>query len=88
MVPVYLVILLLYYPRVNPVTLRVTGLVGFIIGLLSLQFIFSAKTAWMGVLHLPLLVISLYTLVLTSKGSLARQARRATGGQGALHDPQ
>ncbi len=70
MTPVYIGFLTLYYPRVNIVTLRVTSLVGLIIGLYNVasNFIISPGTLWWnGVLHIPLLVISIYGLVLSLK---------------------
>ncbi|MGC8777504.1 MAG: hypothetical protein ACP5Q4_02365 [Candidatus Caldatribacteriaceae bacterium] len=70
MTPFYLMILLLTYPKVNLVTLRVTGLVGAIIGGYNvfLNFCFDFPHLWWnGVLHLPLLVISGYALRLSLK---------------------
>jgi hypothetical protein len=70
MTPVYVGLLTLYWPRVNMPTLRVTSLVGFIIGLynMNLNFIMRPSTLWWnGVLHIPLLVISLYGLILSLK---------------------
>ena len=70
MTPVYIGLLTFYYPRVNIVTLRVTSLVGLIIGLYNVgtNFIISPGTLWWnGVLHIPLLIISIYGLVLSLK---------------------
>ena len=70
MTPLYVGVLTLYYPKVNIATLRVTSLVGFIIGLynMNLNFIMRPSTLWWnGVLHIPLLVISLYGLILSLK---------------------
>jgi len=70
MTPVYVGLLTLYWPKVNMATLRVTSLVGLIIGLynVNLNFILlPSKLWWNGVLHIPLLSISLYGLILSLK---------------------
>ena len=70
MTPVYVGLLTIYYPRVNITTLRVTSLVGLIIGLynMNLNFIISPGILWWnGILHIPLLSISLYGLILSLK---------------------
>ena len=70
MTPIYVGLLTLYYPKVNIATLRVTSLVGLIIGLynMHLNFIVRPSTLWWnGVLHIPLLVISLYGLIISLK---------------------
>lgn len=70
MTPVYVGLLTLCWPKVNLATLRVTSLVGFIIGLYNMQvnFIISPSTRWWnGVLHIPLLAISLYGLIISFK---------------------
>lgn len=69
--PVYLGLLTLYFPKVNIAVLRVTSLVGVFIGLANviLDFVLKPSTGWWnGVLHLPLLAISLYGLILSLKG--------------------
>jgi hypothetical protein len=61
MTPVYLAILILYHPRINPVTLRVTGLAGIIIASFNVLmnfFMYPETLWWNGVLHIPLLMIS------------------------------
>lgn len=70
MTPLYIGILTIYYPKVNLITLRVTSLVGLITAVnnMHLNFIAYPKTLWWnGVLHIPLLVISLYGLILSLK---------------------
>ncbi len=70
MTPVYLGLLCLYWPRVNQATMRVTSLVGLIIGLYNMYVNFGIKPSilWFnGVLHIPLLVISIYCLILSLK---------------------
>jgi hypothetical protein len=68
MTPVYIGLLMLYYPRVNIATLRVTSLVGIIISFYNMIVNFLIRPAtlwWNGVLHLPLLFISIYGLILS-----------------------
>lgn len=70
MTPVYIGLLTLYWPRVNIATLRVTSLVGLSIGIANMFTNFLVRPSvnwWNGVLHIPLLVISLYGLVLSLK---------------------
>lgn len=70
MTPFYLMVLLSIYPGVNLVTLRITGLVGAIIGgyNVSLNFVFDLPRLWWnGVLHLPLLLLSSYAFGLSLK---------------------
>ena len=70
MTPVYIAILTLYYPRINMVTLRVTSLVGVIIGIYNVLtnfILYISLLWWNGVLHIPLLTISLYALILSFK---------------------
>jgi len=70
MTPVYVGLLTLYWPKVNIATLRVTSLVGLIIGLYNMyvNFIASPSTQWWnGILHIPLLSISVYGLMLSLK---------------------
>lgn len=69
LVPFYLAVLFVIYPRVNPVTLKVTALAGFITGILTVIqfFILNPAYWWMGILHLPLFLNSLYGLVLAKR---------------------
>lgn len=64
-IPLYLTMLLWAVPEVNFVTLRVTGYVGAILGFwnaLNNFLVFPQLLWWNGVLHLPLLGISLYAV--------------------------
>lgn len=64
--PLVIGILTLIYPKVNMMLLRFTSFVGLIIGLfnsLSL-FIMPGYTLWLFTLHTPLILISLYGLVI------------------------
>jgi len=68
MLPVYLAVLTLCYPTVNRPVLRITSFAGMITALLNvLQWFFLAFQPWMGILHLPLLTISLYGWILSRK---------------------
>jgi len=70
MTPVYLAVLTLYHPRINIATLRVTSLVGTIIGFYNIQvnfFMHLSVLWWNGMLHIPLLTISIYGLALSFK---------------------
>jgi hypothetical protein len=72
MTPIYLGLLTLYWPKVNVATLRVTSLVGLIIGLYNMHLNFLVRPGtlwWNGVLHIPLLTISIYGLIISLKRS-------------------
>jgi hypothetical protein len=62
--PVFLFALILFYPSVNSFAYRITAFNGFVYGLFNLTHWFSVDRRWMGVLHLPLLILSLYALML------------------------
>lgn len=66
MTPVYLALLVRYFPRVNMATLRVTAFAGFVTGLFNMVMWFGAYQEfwWIGVVHLPLVLISLYAFAL------------------------
>lgn len=68
MLPVYLAILTLCHPAINRNVLRITSFAGIVTaGLNVLQWFFLAYQPWMGIMHLPLLTISLYGLILSGK---------------------
>ncbi len=70
MIPVYLAVFTLYYPKANKVTMRVTGFIGFVTGLLAFFTFFGMPEAWwLGVLYLALPVVSVYALVLSFRGA-------------------
>ncbi|NMB46701.1 MAG: hypothetical protein GX998_09875 [Firmicutes bacterium] len=76
MTPVYLTVLLFFYPRVNIPVLRMTALIGLIIGLYNVlnNFILLPEVLWWnGILHLPLLFISLYALILAYRKSVLQR---------------
>ena len=62
MTPTFLTVMLLFFPSVNRSTLRVTAFVGMLMGVVNLMswFVFEPYAWWMGVLHIPLFVTSLY----------------------------
>jgi hypothetical protein len=64
--PVIIVLLTLIYPRVNAQVLRVTSFVGLIIGLFNIMSYFTMPgyTLWNLILHTPLILISLYGLII------------------------
>jgi len=79
MTPVYLGILTLYYPKVNIATLRVTSLSGILIGFWNMVVNFLIKPDilwWNGVLHLPLVFISMYALILSFRKILLVEAAK------------
>lgn len=67
MLPFYTWFLLAIYPFVNPVLLRISGWVGVVIAVFNLAtfFILKPQYAWLGILHLPLTVISVFALILS-----------------------
>jgi hypothetical protein len=60
--PVFLMLLILCAPAVPRLPLRITAINGFIYALFNLTHWFFPERWWMGFLHLPLLLISLYAL--------------------------
>ncbi|MEI8259616.1 MAG: hypothetical protein WCJ30_28455 [Deltaproteobacteria bacterium] len=62
--PVVIFVTTLFYPAVPPAASRATAFLGLLYGLLNLQWFASRETAWVGVLHVPLLVLSIYALAL------------------------
>ena len=64
--PVIIALLTLIYPRVNAHVLRVTSFVGLIIGLFNVMSYFTIPgyTLWNLILHTPLVLISMYGLVI------------------------
>jgi len=66
--PVFLGILTLYHPRINLSTLRITSFMGILLGILNISRVFMGGDVWIsGILHLPLLVISIYSFILSLK---------------------
>ena len=65
--PLFLTILTLNLPKVNIVTYRITAIIGVIIGLYNMMNFFNPHTVFLGVVHVPLLTISLYSAILSYK---------------------
>lgn len=66
--PVVLAILTFYHPKVNIATLRVTSFMGILLGILNISLVFTGANIWIsGVLHVPLLTISIYGFILSLK---------------------
>jgi len=64
--PVFLLLLILFHPKVNTFAFRITAFNGFIYGLFNMTHFFNPELRWMGVLHLPLVIISFYALILSA----------------------
>jgi hypothetical protein len=67
MTPVFLFLLILFYPRVDMFALRATAFNGIIYGLFNLTHWFSPDRIWMGAMHIPLLVIPPVALFLSTQ---------------------
>jgi hypothetical protein len=66
MTPVVLAVLTLYHPTVNNAVLRVSSFLGMLLGAINMIVWFGVERWgwWMGVMHIPLLLISIYGFVL------------------------
>ena len=62
--PVFLLLLILFYPKVGAFAYRITAFNGLLYGLFNVMHLFDPQLRWMGVLHIPLIVISLCALIL------------------------
>lgn len=62
--PVFVFLLILFYPRVNEFAYKVTAFNGLVYALYNLTHWFSPERWWMGFLHLPLLILPAYALIL------------------------
>lgn len=67
MTPVFLTIMTLNLPKINVVTYRVTALIGLIIGIYNMLNFQDPRTINIAILHLPLLIISIYSLIMSYK---------------------
>jgi hypothetical protein len=80
MIPVYLAIVILFEPNINRAVIRVTSFVGIVTALLNvLQWFVLNPHVWIGVLHLPLLLISTYVLVLSLKEEASKRQSAEDG---------
>jgi len=67
MTPIYLTVLLFIYPKVNLLLLRVQGFVGILISVITLVIAFMKEPSggvYWTLLHVPLILISLYSFIL------------------------
>jgi hypothetical protein len=71
--PVFLFLLILAYPHVDEFALRVTAFNGLLYGLFNLSHWSDPNRLWMGVMHLPLLVMSVTALLLSHRIPARRQ---------------
>ena len=62
--PLFLFLLILFYPQVNKLAYKITAFNGLLYGLFNLTHWSNPELRWMGFLHLPLLIISMYALIL------------------------
>lgn len=63
--PLFLTLMTLNLPHINIATYRVTAIIGFVIGLYNMLSFLNPSTINLGILHLPLLIISFYTCLLS-----------------------
>lgn len=61
---IFLFLLILFYPQVNKLAYRITAFNGLLYGLFNLTHWSDPELRWMGFLHLPLLIVSVYALML------------------------
>jgi len=75
MTPVFLTILILSYPSVNFAVLRISSFIGLIIAFYNILPVFDALSQrwWHGILHIPLLIISLHAFILSLKKSFINE---------------
>jgi hypothetical protein len=62
--PIFLFLLIMFYPQVNLLAYRITAFNGLLYALFNLTHWFTPELRWMGFLHLPLLILSVYALIL------------------------
>jgi hypothetical protein len=73
--PVVLAILILFHPRVNQTTMRVTSYVGIMFGVTNEVewFVLNPSMWWMGIMHIPLITISIYAFAITFRQTRQRE---------------
>lgn len=71
MTPVVLAVLTLFHPTINPAVLRVSSFAGVLLGTANMIVWFAVESWgwWMGVLHIPLVVLSIYAFVIAHVGA-------------------
>lgn len=69
MTPVILAVGSLFHPTVNLPVLRISSYVGILFGAINMLmwFVLQPWGWWMGVLHIPLVVLSIYTFILSQR---------------------
>jgi hypothetical protein len=67
MTPIFLSIMTFNLPNVNVGTYRITAVIGGVIGLYNMLNLFNPNTVNIAVIHLPLLVVSIYAFILSYK---------------------
>ncbi|MDH6304175.1 hypothetical protein M2459_000903 [Parabacteroides sp. PF5-5] len=67
MTPVFLAIMSVNFPRINKPVYRITSFIGIIIGLYNMASFQHPEKIAMGIVHLPLLIISVYSFVKSFK---------------------
>ena len=67
MTPIFLTIMTLNLPNVNILTFRITSLIGVIIGVYNMMNFLNPITINIAVMHLPLLIVSIHSLILSYK---------------------
>ncbi len=75
MTPIFLSILTFNLPNVNSTTYRITALVGFIVGCYNMMNFANPKTTNIAIMHLPLLIVSIYTLIIGYKKNTIKYKR-------------
>ena len=73
MTPVYLAVLIFFYPMVNIVVLRVTSAAGIILAIYNVPKLFCSDVMWLGLLHLPLFFLSVLGLILSMRHNSDRR---------------
>jgi hypothetical protein len=67
MTPVILAVLILFHPTINLTVLRISSFTGMLFGAVNMimWFVLEPWGWWMGVLHIPMVVLSLYAFVIS-----------------------
>ncbi|HAF61381.1 MAG TPA: hypothetical protein DCK95_03535 [Anaerolineaceae bacterium] len=67
-VPLILAMLIFFEPNINRPLARVTAFIGLIIALMNmLNWFVLSHNSWIGILHFPLLILSVYTCIISFK---------------------
>jgi len=73
--PVFLYLLFILFPKVNIPVYRITAFNGLLYALFNIAHWFNPDTRWMGVLHLPLLMLSTAALIQSRKRNATPQMK-------------